>query len=274
MNLVVEENLTSLTPMNVHISQANSSSIIQPVSQPILHAIQKQVNGASLSSLDLRIKISNASASWTLVENYTITIGGINTNSGSSITSNLAFTQMNVTEPLTYGGMELNSIGPSVILPALVSKSAGFPSPCKYCYWIDGSNPQTAVIPERTTQEFSLFDFTWIPVVSTWTGILNILGQATAWSYDPQFPRYNLTIGGVPSPEGGLLHSYAVVYNPSMIVTVPANAWADGDNVHFDVPTSSEAIMPIIIFASILVAAAAFVLDRKLSGPLRVRRKR
>src|SRR5437773_882960 len=67
-------------------------------------------------------------------------------------------------------------------------------------FYIDGSHPTTAFIPEQTTTQFSILDFTWVTPVSTWTTNSNVLGQFTSWTLDPASSQYNLTLG-VPSPE-------------------------------------------------------------------------
>jgi hypothetical protein len=270
MNLSLQENITNLMVVSANIGPENSSAVLQPLAQPFNSTIQSYVPGAKLSSLDLEIESSNNTGIWNLVENYSITVTGANTNSGSNIQSNLGFVSMNLTQPLQFDGMELNNIGPAIILPALESKVAEYSS---LDYYIDGSNPSTAVIPEVTTSEFSLFDFTWVPQVSTWTESQNVLGQTTRWTYDPTFPRYNLTIG-IPSPEGILIKAFTAVYNPSFSVTVPANAWINGNTVSFDVSTPAESIMPLIAGAALIVAISAVILDRRFTRTQRVRKKR
>jgi hypothetical protein len=220
--------------------------------------------------LELDVATSNASGVWTLAENYTMTIIGANTNSGSSITSNLGFVAMNVTDSLQIEGVELNLVGPALILPALEQKAAQISN---LAYYIGGSHPSTAFIPEQSTKEFSLLDFTWVSPISTWTTSQNILGQSTSWAYYPGSPQYNLTIG-IPSPEGLLIRDWTVIYNPSLNVTVPANAWVDGNTIHFDTSTSAETIMPTIALASIVVALAAIVADKRLTKPVRTKKKR
>jgi hypothetical protein len=270
MDLELQENLTGLPVFSALVGPSNSTEVESLFSQPINSAIQKSVSGASLSGLALRVETSNNTGVYTLDENYTMVISGANTNSGSSITSDLGFVSMNVTGPLQLEGVELNLVGPALILPALEAKASEISN---LAYYIGGSHPSTAFIPEQTTKEFSLLDFTWVTPVSTWTSSQNILRHSTSWAYDPTTPQYNLTIG-LPSPEGLLTRAWTVIYNPSFNVTVPANAWINGNTVRFDISAPSETIMPTIIAASVLIAIVTVFLDRRLTGNLRFRKKR
>jgi len=270
LNLSLQENITNLTDFSASIGPQNSSAILRPIAQPFNTTIQNEVPGASLSSLDLRLESSNNTGMWDLLENYTITVIGANTNSGSNVKSNLGFILMNLTEPLQFAGMELDGVGPAIILPALENKVAEYSN---LVYYIDGSNPSTALIPETTTRGFKLLDFTWLPQVSTWTENQNLLGQSTSWTYDPTGPRYNLTIG-IPSPEGILIKSFIAVYNPSFSVTVPANAWISGNIVSFDVPTPAESLMPVISGIALAAAIVAVIVDWRLTRFQRFKKKR
>ncbi len=270
MNLALQENLTALPQINARVGPGNSTALVQLYLQPFTDALQRKVTGAEVSSIDLTITTINNTKAWILDENYSLTIRGANSNSGSEITSRLDFVAMNVTQPLQIGGLEFNQVGPTILLPALQAKASAYTN---LQYYIDGSNPRNAVIPEATTARFLLLDFTWIPQVSTWTSNNNILGQSTEWSFDPSLPRYNLTLG-VPSPEGPLLVEYTAIYSPSMSITIPANAWVNGNTVYFDTPAPAETIMPIVAAASLIIAIVALLLDRKIASPLRARRKR
>jgi len=171
---------------------------------------------------------------------------------------------------MQLGQTELNAIGTTILLPALQAKESAFPN---LQYFIDGSQTRNAVIPEQTTKTFWLLDFTWIPRVSAWTETNDVLTQSTAWSYNPLSPRYNLTLGR-PSPEGPLLAKYTAIYQPSMKVTVPANAWVNGNLLYFDIPTLNEVAMPLIATTSLILGLATFVVDRRLSSSFPVRKKK
>jgi len=270
MNLALKENLTDLPLVYGHLGSANSTALMQAFSEPINSSIQELDPTARLSTLALAVKTSNETGIWTLYENYTMTVIGANTNSGSSIRSNLRFIAMKMTESLQLGGIEVNNVGTALILPALQGKVALYPN---LQFYIDGSHPTTAFIPEQTTTQFSILDFTWVTPVSTWTTNSNVLGQFTTWTLDPASSQYNLTLG-VPSPEGPFLKTFIAIYEPSLIITAPPNAWVDGYTVSFDTPTPAETLMPSVIVASLIVVLGAMGLDRRLTGPLRLRKKR
>ena len=156
------------------------------------------------------------------------------------------------------------------LLPALDEKATSYTN---LQYYIDGANPRNAVIPEQTTKGFSMLDFSWVSPVSTWTGNNDVLRQSSHWSFDPPSARYNLTLG-VPSPEGPLITKFVAIYSPSMSLTVPANAWINGSTVSFDTATPAETLMTAIIAAALIIAISAVVLDRKLTGQIRTRKKR
>jgi hypothetical protein len=270
MSLQVQENLTELPFIHANVGPSNSTDVLNLFTNPIDSAILMSDPGARLSAFALDVVTSNSTGFWNLSENYTMTISGANTNSGSSITSNLGFVAMNVTGAFQIDGVELNFVGPALILPALEAKAAQISN---LAYYIGGAHPSTAFIPEQSTKEFALLDFTWVSPVSTWNTTRNILGRSTSWAYYPASPQYNLTIG-IPSPEGLLIRAWTVIYNPSLNVTVPADAWVDGNTIHFDTSTSAETIMPSIILFFSVLAVATIVVDKRLTKPARIKKKR
>ena len=270
MTLAMQENLTTLPLINAHVSLANSTAIIQPFLQVFSQAIQSRVTNARLSNLDFRIRISNNTGTWLMDENYSLTVTGVNMNSGSNIESDLDFISMSINQSMQVGIAETNSVGPTYLLPALQAKAAAYSN---LVYYIDGSNPRTPVIPEETTRVFWLLDFSWVAPISTWTSTKDILGQSSQWTLDLAGPLYNLTLA-LPSPEGPPLARYDAIYSPSMKLTVPANAWVNGNKVSFDLPAPAETAMPVIIAASATIALATVAVDRKLTGAIRARKKR
>lgn len=269
MNIRLQENLTALPPINSHVSLANTTTV-QPFLQLFNSAIQSRLASARVSDLVFRIKTSNISSTWLIDENYSLVVTGVNTNSGSSIRSDLSFIPMNISQPMQLGLTETNAIGPTYLLPALEAKAAAYSN---LQFYIDGANPRTAFIPEQTTKTFWLLDFTWVRPVSTWTSNSNILLQSSQWTLDPSGPRYNLTLG-VPSPEGPFIATFVAIYSPSISLTVPANAWVNGNTLFFDTPTLAEIVMPLMLVASLITAIVALFLDRRLTGQFRPRRKR
>jgi hypothetical protein len=215
----------------------------------------------------MQARTINASRTWILSENYTLVITGVNTNSGSAIRSNTGFLTMNVADGISLGGLELNTVGQSYLLAPLNSQ------PANTAYFINGGATLNAAIPAQTTQTFSILDFSWVPAVSFWTRKDDLLGQSTTWTFDQGSPRFNLTYGP-KSPEGPLIKAFTAVYYPAFQLTVPANAWASGSTVYFDLATPSELVMPTIILISIMVLGATFLLDRRLSVTQRFRAKK
>jgi hypothetical protein len=270
MNLMLKENLTVLPSVNSHISSTNSTDITGPFLKAINKSIQNQVPTAQLSNFDLNIKTTNVGSMWQVEEDYALKVIGANTNLGSSIRSNLAFIAMNITQPLMIGSADLNGIGPTYLLPALDAKAA---NNTNLQFYIDGSQTRNAVIPDQTTKLFWLLDFTWVTSISSWAQKSGILDQSSQWTLNLANPRYNLTLG-LPSPEGTLLARYVAIYNPSLSITAPADAWVNGNTISFDTPTLAETIMPTAIVAAIIILVITLFLDRRLTGPLRLRKKR
>ena len=269
MNLIFKENLTNLPLVNTLLGPSNSTSVYQPINTTITNAIDKIVPTAKLASLGLHARTSNSTGMWLLEEDYSLVITGVNANSGSRIQSNLAFIAMNVSQPFQIGPLELNAIGPAIILNPLEQLS----TLTNVVYYIDGSNPSTSFIPITTTKFFSLLDFSWVTSVATWNNTSNILGQNTSWSLIPTNSRYNLTLG-LKSPEGPFLKTYIAIYNPTLSITLPENGHADGNTVSFDIPNPNEVVMPVIIVASLIILISAFIIDRRLTGSIRVRKKK
>lgn len=270
MKLSLQENLTTLPILDVRVDSTNATVVSQTFLQPINSAIQKRVSNAAVSDFVIHIATLNNTKFWSLTESYNLTVVGANTNSGSRVTSDLSFIAMNVNQAIQTGGLELNQVGPGILLSPLQAKSAAYSN---LLYYIDGSQTRNAVIPDETTRLFNLLDFSWVPPVSSWSTSQDLLGQSVRWTYDPTSSRYNLTLG-VPSPEGPLLQSFVATYSPSFSIAVPANAWVRGNTVYFDAPTPAETAMPILALVSLLALLATFIIDRRLAPKLRVRKKR
>jgi hypothetical protein len=264
MNLALSENLTSLPIFNIYLAQSNSSTVLQPISQ----ALQKLDPNINIETLTLHAQTSNSTGTFSLVENYSITVTGANKNLGSSIRSNLSFIMMNVSQSLSVSNQELNAVGSTYLVAPLNAMD-----PKITVYYIDGHQTLSAVIPAQTTIRFWLLDLTWVPPVSGWAENSNILKQTTSWSIDFPGPRYNLTLGR-KSPEGPLIQTYFAVYNPSFRVTVPANAWVDGNTISFDTPTPIESTMPVLIATLLVALAGTFVFDRTLTKGQRTKKKK
>jgi hypothetical protein len=268
MNLLVHENLTSLPSINTVLTESNSSTVLQPIIQPINGSINKLVANAKVTDFELRAETFNSSGTWSLEENYSITVTGANTNTGSSITSNLSFIAMNVSQSLIVSNQELNSVGSAYFLTPLNAQD-----PSVTAYYINGQTTLSAVIPAQTTRTFWLLDLTWVPPVSSWPETQDLLKQTTTWTLDLGSPRYNLTLGR-KSPEGPLIGVYTATYYPTFSITVPASAWVSGNTISFDIPTNWEVAMPLIAGVTLIALIAVSLWDRRLSGILRTRRKK
>lgn len=263
MNLSLQENVTSLPLVNINLDSSTSKSIADEFTP----AVQRLVPGATVTSLALQARTVNSTGTWLLSENYTLTITGANTNSGSSVKSETGFVSMNVGRGINDSGLELNTVGKTYLLSILTSQ------PNNTAYFINGSPTLNAAIPAQTTLLFSLLDFSWVPAVSTWGRQDDILGQSTVWTFDPGAPRFNLTFGP-RSPEGPLLKAFTAIYNPAFQLNVAANAWAQGTTVSFDLSTPSELVMPVVVLILVVVLGFALYFDRSLSRIQRFRAKK
>jgi hypothetical protein len=264
MNLSLQENITSLPLVNFDLNSSGSKSTADRFNL----ALQRLVPGASIASLSLHARTVNASKAWFLSENYTMTIVGANLDSGAAVKSNLGFLSMSVPGGISASGLELNTIGETYLLANLTSQ------PANTGYFINGNPTLNSVIPAQTTVAFYLLDFSWVPAISTWGRQDDLIGQSTVWTYNPGSPRFNLTFGPKSPEPPLLLKSFTAVYNPAFQLSVPANAWTVGTTVYFDLSTTSELVMPVIIFTLAVVLVAALFLDRNVSRARKFRAKK
>jgi hypothetical protein len=263
MSLVVNDNLTALPAIALHIDPTNSSSIANPLEK----AIQKLDPKATVTNLALSVTTRNSTGKWILSENYTFHINGVSDRMGTTVISNLSFLFFNVTDPVIVAGNELNFVTKAYILSALSSQPPGT------TYFINGHKTVDASIPGLTTLSFHLLDFTWISSLPDWTTSMDVLGQTTLWKLNPNGDRYNLTLGPF-TPEGVFLKAYEVVYHPQFQVTVRSVAISSGNAIHFDVPSGLELIMPALIVVSIILLVTTLIVDRRLTRQNVKRRKR
>lgn len=270
MDLVLTENLTALPLINSQISSANSTDISQPFLNAIEKSIQDKVPAAKISDFMLGLKTTNSGTRWVLDESYSLTITGANANSGSHTKADLGFLAMDISQSIPIGSAETNGIGPTYLLPALDQKAANYSN---LIFFIDGSQTRNAVIPDQTTKQFWLLDFSWVSPISTWTKTTATLDQTSQWTLTPTSPRYNLTLG-IPSPEGVVLASYVAIYNPSLVLTAPPYAWIDGSSISFNSASPAEAIAPIIVLALVTLLIATLAANRRITRPLRRSKKR
>lgn len=264
MHLVLQENLTDLPSFSISLDGSNSSALVQPMNA----AIAKLVPRASITGMAFHARTSNVTSKWSLTEDFSFVIEGANNRTGSIVESSIAYVWMNASQSIQIAGQEVNAVGQAYLLKPLDAQPSG-----QTAYFINGATPRNAIIPRETTLRFWLLDFHQLPLLTVWTSQQDVLGQRTTWTYAPASPSYNLTLGH-KTPEGVFLYTYVAFYQPSISVTVPANAFTDGQRISFAVPTSTEILMPIIVLIAIIILAAALVVDRRLTKPIRSRRRR
>lgn len=264
MNLALVENETGLPLVSFYVDSSNSTAIADNVTA----ALHKLAPGISVSKLTLRAQSTNSSGTWSLIENYTVVFQGGNKNLGSSVRANIAYISMDVPGAVQNDGLELNTVGLTYLVKPLESQSN------QTGYYVNDHQFLTASIPITTTIEFHLLDFSWVPSLSGWTHSQDLLAQTTSWSYDTGSPRFNLTFGPKSSTENTLVKKYMAVFSPSFLINVPANAWTDGTNLAFDVPTLAEILMPAIIGVSIVTLGVSLFFDRRMTKNQRFRPKK
>lgn len=274
MQMKLTENFTDLPKLNVTLT--NATEVIKPVQA----AIQRKVPAASVHFLQLQANTTLLNQSqnlWRLQENYTIVVVGASTTSGSRISSDLSFLSMNLTDAIDVSNVELNAIGTQYLLAPLKN----LPATTSTGYFFDGETFRNTVIPALNTQKFSFLDFSWVPSISTWDRQGDVLKGSTRWDLSPSntnifqggFP-FNLTVGLVRR-ENVYLPIYLAVFDPSLEVSVSANAWTSGSVVYFDLPSSIGVLMAAISTSTLAIAICGFVLDRRMTRlPESKRRKK
>src|SRR6267143_510107 len=278
LRLDMKENITEslgvgLPTINVNsLNQTDSTQAAANITQ----AIQNVGSGVSASvTMSARSALlDNSTGMWLLEENYTILVTGAVTTNGALSTVDLSLLSMNVSNPITIGGSQLNTVGRAYLLKPLDLLRKGGTG-----YFVDGSQYTNTVVPDQVTSRFSLLDFSWVPPISQWDRQDDLLKQSTTFNLGPATPLragglFNLTVGTFPV-ENVFLKKWTAVLDPSFQVTIPANAWSQGTNVYFDQPHIAELIMPVTIGVSLLILVLALLFDRRLTiGVVPSRRKK
>jgi hypothetical protein len=269
MNIELFENLTtSLPPLDTTLDQSSPALLtIQKGFQSTTPAAQIQ-----LLSLHARIaQINNRTGLWVFQENYTITVTGVTNNTGGRITADLTFLSSRNNQSITASGVELNNVGQNYLLQGFQR----FPPDSKTRYFAQTGGYTLPLIPEQFTSGFSLLDLRWISPVSAWAGGSQPFDPSTIWNFQPRQPPFNVTIGAGLTTEGTYLREYVAYLNSSVEIIAPPRALASGTAIQFDIPTIAETIAPIVIVVSLATFVAAFLLERRVSKPIRfARRKR
>ena len=241
--------------------------------------MQKLVPSARIDSLQLDAKtslIDSKNKIWLLQENYTIQVSGVNSNVGSAVESNMDFLSMNVSAPIIVNGFELNHIGSAYLLQQLENlRSQQLAQNIQSTrYFFDKTPFTNTVVPGNGTLTFSLLDFTWVLPLVGWAHHDEPLASASTWLLPAYIVTpYNLTVG-LLLRESTYIPVYEAVYDPSVQISAPARASAAGNVIVFNEPTLAETLMPLIVAASLVVGVTAFVADRRLTRPFRVRKKK
>lgn len=267
------ENVSGLSNGNVVLDSSNSTE--SQVLDPIQAAIQKLDPSAIVDPASFKLAMSVKqqgvnSTMWIMNENFTIQVSRVASSKLGTTSVDLTFLRMNVSDPLKFGGLEYNNIGPTYLLGPINSQQKST------TFYLDralirGGPYLNPVIPGLTTQSFSLLDFSWIPKVSEWTHTYSALDAPSSWTIRPGSDRpglpYNLTMG-IKSPEGTLLATRVAFYNLGLSITAPARAVAEGFTIYFPISSSTDFVMPTIVGATVVVAVGSFVAEKTLVKPL------
>ncbi len=275
MSLNLIENFTSLPSFNIQLNASNS----QLVSQPMSAAMDKLVPSATIDSLQLTARTSLMNArtnTWLLQENYTLQVSGINKNIGSVIESDMSFLRMNVSQSINIQGFELNSLGAKYLLQPLENLRVQQLQQriLTTRYFLDTKIFTNTVVPGNGTLSFNILDFTWVLPLIGWGHQDQPLATTSTWLLPANIVTpYNLTVG-FALVESQYIPLYEATYYASIQITAPPRATAVGNTIMFDIPAPAETAMPIIIAATLIAAVVTFMVDRKLTRPLRARKKR
>ncbi len=263
MNIGLFENLTTSLPLLDVVLDQSSPALLT-----IQRGFQSATPGVQIELFSLHAKtaeINNRTGLWVFQENYTITVSGVTSSTGGRIIADLAFLSSRNNQSITSSGVELNNVGPSY----LVQGFQRFPPDSKTRYFAGTGGFTLPLIPEQVTSSFSLLDLRWISPVSNWASGYQPFDSSTIWNFQPLTPPFNVTVGVGLTTEGTYLKEYVALLNSSVEVIAPPVALANGTTIQFDVPTIAETIAPIIIVASLATLIATFLLERRVSKPIR-----
>ena len=268
MNFELTENLTtSLPTLDTVVDQSS------PVLAPMQSGFQSMVPEARIEQLSLHARteqIDNRTGLWVFQENYTITLSGVTNNSGGRIAADLAFLSSKNNQSITVSGVELNNVGRSY----LVQGYQRFPPDSKTRYFAQTGEYTLPVTPELFTSSFSILDLSWTSHGVDRTGGYQPFNSSTIWNLQPRITPYNVTVELGLTTEQTFLKKYVAYLGSSLEIIAPPSAQADGTTILFDLPTIAETIAPIIIVISLITAIATFLLERRISKPIRLARGR
>ncbi len=138
--------------------------------------------------------------------------------------------------------------------------------------WFDNDAQfSNSLITANSTAGFHLLDFTWVSHLQFWNHEYTTF-DPSVWTLTPRSP-FNITVG-IRQVENTYTPIYQAVYVSSIELTAPPSAWSEGDTVWFNISTPAELAMPIILGSSLVILAGAMIVDRRLTRPLRIGRKK
>jgi hypothetical protein len=267
MNFQLTENLTtSLPTLDTVVDQSS------PTLASIQSGFQSMVPATRIEQLSLHARtaeVDNRTGLWVFQENYTITVSGVTNNSGSRIAADLAFLSSRNNQSIMVSGVELNNVGQSYLLQGYQR----FPPDSKTRYFAQTGEYTLPLIPEQFTSSFSILDLSWTSHGVNTVGGYQPFNSSTIWNIQPRITPYNVTVGTGLTTEQTFLKKYTAYLGSSMEIIAPPNAQAAGTTILFDLPTIAETIAPIIIVVSLVTAIATFLLERRISKPIRIAKK-
>lgn len=279
LRLDLRENITESLGLGlpaINVNSLNQSDSMQAATN-ITQAIRQRVGPGVTASVTMSAHstlVDNSTGMWLLEENYTIVVSGALKTKGALSSVDLSLLSMNVSNPITIGSSQLNTVGRTYLLKPLDMLRKGGTG-----YFVDGSQYTNTVVPDQVTSRFNLLDLSWVPPVSQWDRQDDLLKQSTTFSLGPTTQLrggglFNLTVGIFPV-ENVFLKRWIAVFDPAFQVIVPANAWSQGTNVYFDQPHIAELIMPVTIGLSLFLLVLVLFFDRRLTrGAVFSRRKK
>ncbi len=276
--LEVRTNLTMTMPLvTVLVGASNASVDKAAIIGPIERAMQKRIPEARLDSSSFRFSaktevLNPATKTWMIQENLTATITGARSSPGQLVNYNLDLLSMNVSDPIRLNNVEFNQIGKTYLLQPLQSQ------PADTTYFLSSTQYSTSFVPVLVTGKFDLLDFTWIPQVSQWSSSPNPTGPSSSWIYDPSTTGrtgapYNLTLGSHPV-EDTYLNFTVARYAPTVELTAPPRARANGSSISFELAGPGDIVMPLIVAASLGVGLVSYFAERRVLGPTKGKTRR
>jgi hypothetical protein len=78
-----------------------------------------------------------------------------------------------------------------------------------------------------------------------------------------------VSVGVGLTSEQTFLKVYTAYTTSSLQITAPPSSQLNFTTITFDIPTMAETVMPIIIVAALIIAVAAFLVERRVTRSTR-----